>query len=110
MIFGPDLIGKVLSGEKIVTRRRSSRYQVGKVYAVQPGRGKKHLGHIEIVGVWTEPLRTVGAAEARLEGFGSVGDFLRDWRRLYGNWNPSDEVARIAFRLAPPCADCGESP
>lgn len=107
MIFGPDLIGKVLSGEKVVTRRRLPvRYQAGKVYAVQPGRGKRHVGHIEVRSVNVQSLWALTDWEARLEGFVNAASFADYWVQLHGIWNPDDEVARIAFRLAPSCADC----
>jgi hypothetical protein len=107
MIFGPELIGKVLSGEKTVTRRRSSRYQVGKVYAVQPGRGKRHVGHIRVFGVNEEPLLTVTrSGEPRKEGFQSYAHFFGYWRELHGDVDYQEIVTRIAFRLAPSCENC----
>jgi hypothetical protein len=111
MIFGPELVKKVLSGEKVVTRRRSSRYQEGKVYAVQPGRGKRHVGHIEILSVNREPLLTViCSGEPRKEGFTNYGYFFGYWRELHGDVDYQEIVARIAFRLAPRCPDCLEAP
>jgi hypothetical protein len=108
MIFGPELIGKVLSGKKTVTRRRSSRYQVGKVYTVQPGRGKKHVAHIRITSVAEEMLAALTEEEARHEGFPSRAAFVGYWRMLYGRFDATERVTRIAFRLAPYCADCVE--
>ncbi len=106
MIFGPELIGKVLDGSKTVTRRRLSRYRVGKVYAVQPGRGKKHVGHIEIRSVNIEYLQAITEEEARLEGFTNRDAFMGYWISLHGAWHGQTEVTRIAFRLAPACAEC----
>lgn len=108
MIFGPELIGKVLDGRKTVTRRRSSHYRVGKVYAVQPGRGKRHVGHIEVESVDIERLMPLTEGEARLEGFANRADFICYWQQLHHYWNPREMVTRIAFRLAPSCADCVE--
>ena len=107
MIFGPELIGKVLDGSKTVTRRRSSRCQVGKVYAVQPGRGKRHVGHIEIESVQKQSLSLVTyPGEAHREGFRSRGDFVNYWEKLHGSIQYREQVTRIAFRLAPACAEC----
>ncbi len=108
MIFGPELIGKVLSGAKTVTRRRLPvRYQAGRIYAVQPGRGKKHVGHISVVSASRERLRTVMLlGEARREGFRYQRDFTNYWERLHGPIQYSEIVTRIAFRLAPTCAEC----
>jgi hypothetical protein len=109
MIFGKELIEKVLSGEKIVTRRRSSRYQVGKVYAIQPGRGKKHVGHIEILSVQEQRLSMVmRPGEVRREGFRRYGDFVNYWEKLHGPIQYHETVARIEFRLARSCKECVE--
>lgn len=110
MIFSPEMVEKVMDGSKVVTRRRlPTRYQAGKMYAVQPGRGKRHVGHIEVLGVNTESLWSITEEDARLEGFANRSDFKRYWKLLHGTWKPLTEVARIAFRLAPSCADCGGS-
>ena len=111
MQFSPELVAKVLSGSKTVTRRRLRdgqpiRYQVGKVYAVQPGRGKHHVGHIKVTRVWRARLRDMEAYDALCEGFGSVKEFARCWLGLHGNWDPYETVAVIEFELADPCPDC----
>ena len=107
MIFGPELIEKVLLGAKTVPRRRSSRYRVGKVYSVQPGRGKKHVGHIEILSANKEPLLTVTrSGEPKKEGFKGYGYFFGYWRELHGSVDYYEIVTRIAFRLAPSCEEC----
>jgi len=44
MIFSlADHIEQIKAGTKTQTRRPSDRYQVGKLYSVQPGRGKKGI-------------------------------------------------------------------
>jgi len=115
MIFGPDLIPKVLDGRKTVTRRRSQhrdgrplRYLAGGVYAVQPGRGQPHVGHIEVGSVSIEPLVAMTEEEARSEGFRSLTVFMAYWMMLHRGWNPDEPVVRIAFRRAPDCARCAE--
>ena len=125
MIFGPDLIPKVLDGSKTVTRRRSHhrddrplRYLAGGVYAVQPGRGKPHVGHIEVLSVSVEELGLITQfhyasqrrAEAQEEGFKSLPEFVRYWIKLHGGFNPHELVARIAFRRAPDCPKCAVLP
>lgn len=108
MIFKPELIQKILSGEKTVTRRPlkageyECRYKVGRTYALQPGRGQRAVGRILVKAAtpgFLEELRTT--REARLEGFESVGDFLAYWARLYGE--PvylNQPVWRIRFERA----------
>ena len=124
VIFGPDLIGKILAGQKTVTRRRlhgsdtgigwrgPSRYQAGKVYAVQPGRGKHHVGHIVVISVHEEKLCQIMPQSAADEGFPvtGIGGFMRCWMRLHGAWNPEEVVAVIKFRLAHKCPHCWSLP
>lgn len=110
MIFGPGMLKKVLSGEKTVTRRRTSHYAVGKVYAVQPGRGKRHVAHIKAVSVWDECLGGISYASAQAEGFESPAAFKVYWTALHGGWNPREVVTRIVFELASPCPRCPQLP
>ena len=113
LIFSPELITKVLSGAKTVTRRRSQhrdgrplRYLAGGVYAAQPGRGKPHVGHIEVLSVRIEPLAFLTEIEAYREGFHTLTEFIGYWRLLHKGFDPGESVARIAFRRAPDCARC----
>lgn len=106
MIFGPEMLEKVLSGEKTVTRRRSSRYVVGREYAVQPGRGQFHVAHVRVLSVRTGPMGEVGGEEAQREGFTSWGGFINYWEKMYGSIDFSETVARIEFELAPSCPKC----
>jgi len=113
MIFSPELAAKVLSGEKTVTRRRLAhrdgrpiRYKVGGVYAVQPGRGKPHLGHIRVNTIDTEELQEMTEEESQREGFASLSAFVDYWVALHHIWNPIEMVARIWFERAPSCERC----
>ena len=107
MIFSPDLAAKVMDGTKTVTRRRLHgrpiRDQVGRTYAVQPGRGQKAIGRIRITAVRTERLGDITMAEAHREGFPETGNsiwaFIYYWERLHGGWDPDEEVAVIEFEV-----------
>jgi hypothetical protein len=118
MIFAHTL-ESVLSGAKTQTRRlvkagesltadgtcicaASGRklYQVGRTYAVQPGRGKRAVARIRIVGLRHESLGDISAEDARAEGFSSPSAFLEAWRAIHGaRTSLSAEVWIIAFRL-----------
>ena len=111
MIFSPELAAKVLDGTKTITRRRVRvgdfcRYLPGQVYAVQPGRGKKHVGHIAVWGLSYRILNSISDADVRSEGFVDIGGFMDYWMKLYGVWNPNEEVSVIEFILAPSCERC----
>jgi hypothetical protein len=48
-------------------RRERLKWQVGKSYAVQPGRGKKALGRIRLTGIRRERLQDILGEDARAE-------------------------------------------
>ncbi len=105
LIFRPELVEKILTGEKTETRRKvregeACRYEVGKTYALQPGRGKKAVGRIRITGVRREHLGQMSHHKALREGFTGTGEFLRYWQMLYGPFVPDlVEVWAIRFEL-----------
>jgi len=69
-----DMIGR---GTKTQTRRlRRGPYKVGGVYAVQPGRGKKAVGHIRIKRIWQEKLLYMTEDDVRAEGFEAWHNFI----------------------------------
>jgi len=98
LIFKPELARKVLDGSKTMTRRAGIRtYTVGREYAVQPGRGKFHVGHVTILSSHSERLRQITNRDALAEGFKDVSDFMEGWMRINGVWNPEAPV--MAYRL-----------
>jgi len=77
-----------------------SRYQVGKTYAVQVGRGRKGIGRILVTNLRLEHLEAISHADAIAEGFMSVDEFKETWDRLYPRaliTNP--KVVVIEFEL-----------
>ncbi len=117
MIFKPEMVEKILAGEKSVTRRPVKwedtgfevrnlpcKYEVGKDYAVQPGRGKKAVGRIRVLDVQRGRLGVAATwprAEARREGFKVWRDLMHYWAVLYGGYDPTQLVDRIEFELLP---------
>lgn len=109
MIFSGGLCEKVLDGTKTQTRRpvkgtgdaeQACQYQVGKTYAVQPGRGKHALGRILVLSVENVNVAAINEADARAEGFAHPDEFLARWRDFYGvidEW--SSRCWRIEFVL-----------
>jgi hypothetical protein len=77
MIFGiPGHIEKIIAGKKTQTRRPSDRYGVGRVYAVQPGRGRHGIpdGKIHIVAKIRE-------WKPDLDDLPRAAIFARQWRQ-----------------------------
>lgn len=114
MNFQPALAAKVMAGEKTVTRRvvsespRSPWYrgrcalEVGRTFAVCPGRGKSAIGRARILGVRRElfePLE-ISTEEARAEGFVSPSAFWGVWASLHGSFDECT-VWRIEFERIP---------
>lgn len=109
MNFRPELARAVMRGEKTVTRRVVSDnprshywrggclYQPGKSYAVCPGRGKTRVGRMRVLSVTVGTLGHLDAAEAAMEGFGSVQAFERAFAKINGGYDSTVEVWRIEF-------------
>lgn len=123
MIFKPELVEKILTGRKTVTRRpvkttangvgkatvqtplnllAPCRYEPGKDYALQPGRGKKAVARIRVLSVRRQRLGIGfdgGFEEARREGFSSWNAFADYWIALYDSYDSEQLVDRIEFEL-----------
>lgn len=91
---------KVLSGEKTQTRRiakpgetlkagtlfnsRGIKWDMGRVYSVQPGRGLKSVGNIQVVRIsYDEDVRLISEENARAEGFADKKEFLLVWSAMH---------------------------
>ena len=66
-----------------VIPQRLMRYSCGDTYAVQPGRGKKSIGRIEITGIRREDVRQINDEGVRAEGFASKQEFLLIWASMH---------------------------
>ena len=60
------------------------RFQIGKTYAAQPGRGKPQQGRIKITAIRCEHLLEITDADAIKEGFASRDEFLAAWDKING--------------------------
>jgi hypothetical protein len=88
MLFKPEMIEAIKKGRKTQTRRIQKpneymvwrrfgdcvladgrrKWQVGRTYAICPGRGQKSVGRILITDIRREPLRSILSEEALQEG------------------------------------------
>ena len=122
MLFKPEQIEQIKMGNKIETRRvvkpgekimyqyagkdhatviefsnGRTKWQVGKTYAICPGRGKSGVGFIRINGLsLDEDVRRISLASARDEGFLSVNSFLSTWIHINDHsaqacWEPQSQ-------------------
>ena len=113
MLFKPELINKIVLGEKTQTRRpvksTDPTWRVGKTYAVQPGRGQSgvwwnpqtkewlrfrseyhgavELLRIRILEIDSQDVRDISHADSIAEGFNTEcdpkGKFLEIWCGFY---------------------------
>lgn len=102
MIFAIEKhIDLIIKGLKTQTRRSSDRYKVGKVYSIQPGRGKKGIsqGKIKIVDkvreIW--PAK-IGHDDAKAEGGYTPEEFEELYEKIHPGW---DERMAYTFRFVP---------
>lgn len=103
MVFQHTL-EQVLSGKKTQTRRRIKPdkkfiYRVGKVYAIQPKRGKPAVAKFEATAIRKQRLGEMTHEEALAEGFKGIADYQKLWEKQYGSFNPDEEVWVIEFKL-----------
>lgn len=69
-------IETVVNGDRVV-------YQIGKDYAVQPGRGKPAVARIRVTGLRREDVRTISDDDVKAEGFSSREEFLYAWVSMH---------------------------
>lgn len=109
--FRPTLAEKVRKGEKTQTRRLIKPYErlvkieggtlpiirieiekpnmptrikweTGRRYANQPGRGKLAISHFRVLDIWFEDVRGISEDDAKAEGFESRLEFLGTWMEI----------------------------
>ena len=69
--------------DHVLTGAGRKRWQVGKTYAIQPGRGKKAVGRFAVTAIRREDVRTISEADARLDGFSAPADFWLAWTSMH---------------------------
>ena len=104
LLFRDRFVGPILRREKTVTRRgkpdwKLKQFRVGSVhraYVTPPWAKGAPFASLRIVGVTLSTMQ-LDAAEARLEGFADVDDFLA--YAVEHDVSFTDSVARIEFEL-----------
>jgi hypothetical protein len=109
--FRPEMVERILAGEKTQTRRlvsdnpRSPWWKErcgltpGRIYAVCPGRGKPAVARIRFGGARLEPVVWINEIGARAEGFEDRPAFIDYWKKLHGGIDLAAIVWVVRFTL-----------
>jgi hypothetical protein len=76
-----------------------SKWVVGQIYAVQPGRAKKQVGQIRVTGLTSEVVGQISASDAIAEGFENRQAFFEVWKRMHGENSLDLQVWVVKFEL-----------
>lgn len=110
MNFKPELLAKILAGEKTQTRRpvqpgqhavyslypgdvdrivminqerRGKVYGIFQEYAICPGRGKRHVARFKLLSIREEDVRCISDDDVKAEGFAHRWEFFKVWCGFY---------------------------
>lgn len=76
-----------------------TKWEVGKTYAVQPGRGKQQIARIRLTRIRSENVTRISTSDAIAEGFQSRQDFLKTWLQIHGSGGFDRRVWVLEFEL-----------
>lgn len=96
-----DERGKVIAVENVnAAGRPFVRYRVGAAYAVQPGRGKRAVGRIELVEIrYCEHAGQISEHDARAEGYGTADAFRKTYSAIHGPKGLEEPCWALTVRL-----------
>jgi hypothetical protein len=86
--------------EKVLRQGRRVKWRTGQRYAVQPGRGQKGIGWIELLYIRYQHLGNISEQEAMAEGYSNLAEFIQVWAKIHGQFDPEQPVWALEFRLA----------
>ncbi len=102
MLFKPEHIDQIRSGEKKATRRDWNRRQAvpGNVYIAATELFVSHDEadcYIRVDDVYQQPLGEMTEVDARAEGGYTLEEFRDIWRGISGGWDPELVVYVVEF-------------
>ncbi|KKN73423.1 hypothetical protein LCGC14_0401260 [marine sediment metagenome] len=111
----PGAAGSFYPTALVTDARNRLRWEVGKDYAVQSGRGKSSLGRIRLIAIRKEQLQEISAEDCTSEGLvtyhrehAAVSDLRQQFEMLWDGihtlngqrWDDNPEVWVLEFELA----------
>ena len=97
-LFKPELLEKILQGQKIQTRRiHAVRLREGHIYGIRCSRFEKSRAHIRILRATQQRLGDITLEEIQKEGFRNIWEFRDAWLKIYLRWNPDEIVTAYEF-------------
>lgn len=102
ILFKREFVGLVLSRTKTESRRRWKRPMVregGVYWAATSFMPRDRFARLRVRYVRKQRLREMTEGDARREGCASLDEFKEVWRRVYGEWNPDEEVYVAGFEV-----------
>lgn len=132
MLFKPYLAEAIIQGQKTQTRRRLPQpqgcataladgtitevyrnhrllWELGKTYAIQPGRAKKAIARFRLLAIRLQRLQAITYQDAREEGFHQadpIQAFAKLWDQIHPSpgirWEDNPHVIALTFELAAP--------
>ena len=98
MLFKKRMIEKILRGEKTRTIRPVGYYKVGRTYLIQERPGV-NWGRILVLRKVPKKLGELTEEDVILDGFSSLEEFRREWRRMYRSLDPEQLVWLYDFKV-----------
>lgn len=102
MLFKDNMKKAILNGIKTETRRVWSRCMVkeGKIYKARTNYSNNSIfALIKITYVRREKLGNTDEIDATREGYNSLSEFIKEWSKIYGSWDPDLTVYVIGFKV-----------
>lgn len=105
MLFQPEHIKQIRSGEKTATRRDWKRRAAkpGNIYIASSEMFTSHEDadcYIRVSDVYEEPLGEMDEEDATKEGGYSLPEFRDVWREIHGKWTPEETIYVVEFEYA----------
>ena len=102
MLFKYEMIKPIINGIKTETRRAWNRCMVKEhgIYKAKTNYSKDSIfAWIKIMYIRREKLGDIDEDGVRKEGYRSIIEFMNEWSKIYGSWDPDLPVYVIGFRV-----------